>query len=84
MCSPSPGKTEEADGESPAPAGGVSPATRSGGEAHVGPCAPVHGSSTAHGGRKRERRRAALFRPEEEDDGPRAAIREKAGGFVKN
>ena len=51
------------------------------------PLVLLHPSFTVgehHGGRKRERRRAALFRPEEEDDGPRTAIREKAGGFVKN
>ena len=45
---------------------------------------PSFAAGEHHDGRKRERRRAALFRPEEEDDGPRAAIREKAGGFVKN
>jgi len=45
---------------------------------------PSFAAGEHHGGRKRERRRAALFRPGEEDDGPRAAIREKAGGYVKN
>ena len=45
---------------------------------------PSFAAGEHHGGRKRERRRAALFRPEEEDNGPRVAIREKAGGFVKN
>ena len=45
---------------------------------------PSFAAGEHHGGRKCERRRAALFRPEEEEDGPRARIREKAGGFVKN
>jgi len=34
--------------------------------------------------RTRSSGEVSCFRPEEEDDGPRAAIREKAGGFVKN
>jgi len=45
---------------------------------------PSFATGEHHGGRKSERRRAALFRPEEEEGGPRARIREKAGGFVKN
>ena len=45
---------------------------------------PSFAAGEHHGGRKRERRRAALFRPGEEGEGPRTEIEASPGGYVKN